>query len=589
MTFSGNIKSSATSGRSLKADTLVLLMLAAWWVLNLLQAAFMDLANDEAYYWYFSKHLDWGYYDHPPMVALLVWLTAWLPGTLGVRLASTLLQPLYLLLFWHLIKPADASRRDALLYVLICFSQPLLQLYGFLALPDAPLLMTTVLFLWAYKRFSANVNVPSALLLGLTVALLGYSKYHGALVVFLVVLSNPKLLLRWQLYLAAAVALLLYAPHLWWQYSHDWVSLRYHLVGRNADSYRINYTLEYLATALVVFNPLWLWHLIKGIRTGQLTDPFRRALFVLFAGFLLFFLVSTLRGSVQPQWILPVAFPVVAFVFHAARRVRYARVVGWVCLALFLAVRVVAVVNPFGFKGELWGQRDIYTAIAQVADGRPVQFMHTYTAPPKYTFYTGGEAYCAPYYFNRHSQWQYDTSDRAFTGREVVVGNFTNWQKNKILLPNGKPFYYSILPDFHPLREVTIAAVEPIDARLPIFTSTKGTDSLGALHVSLAVTNPYPYDIYSTDSLPLRITIFFNEARYTAAGGSCPLTDTLRAGTTTLVECDMRMGRPPVEGTMPSGFCLSRGSNPTDNSQRLPAIVTRSSDYVTITRPAEHE
>ena len=79
------------------------------------------------------------------------------------------------------------------------------------------------------------------------------------------------------------------------------------------------------------------------------------------------------------------------------------------------------------------------------------------------------------------------------------------------------------------------------------------------------------------------------EARYTAAGGGCPLTDTLRAGTTTFVECDLRMGRPPVDGTMPSGFCLSRGSQPTDNSQRLPATVTRSSDYLTITRPADHE
>ena len=153
----------------LKPDTLVLILMAAWWVLNLLQAAFTGLADDESYYWYFSQHLDWGYYDHPPMVALLVALSSWLPGTLGIRFFATLLQPLYLLLFWHLIRPADASRRDAAIYLLLCFSQPLLQLYGFLALPDAPLMMTTVLFLWAYKRLCVKVNVPNALLLGLTV------------------------------------------------------------------------------------------------------------------------------------------------------------------------------------------------------------------------------------------------------------------------------------------------------------------------------------------------------------------------------------------------------------------------------------
>ena len=36
--------------RLLKPDTLVFLALAAWWVLNLLQAAFTGLADDEGYY-----------------------------------------------------------------------------------------------------------------------------------------------------------------------------------------------------------------------------------------------------------------------------------------------------------------------------------------------------------------------------------------------------------------------------------------------------------------------------------------------------------------------------------------------------------
>lgn len=200
--------------RQLKPDTLAFLLLAAWWVFNLLQAAFTGLADDEAYYWYFSRHLDWGYYDHPPMVALLVALSSWLPGLLGIRFFATLLQPLYLLLFWHLIRPADASRRDALLYVLLCFSQPLLQLYGFMAVPDAPLMMFTVMFFWAYRRFCRDNSLVSALLMGMSVALLGYSKYHGVLVVGLALLANPKLFLRGRLYVAGGVAAAFLAPSL---------------------------------------------------------------------------------------------------------------------------------------------------------------------------------------------------------------------------------------------------------------------------------------------------------------------------------------------------------------------------------------
>ena len=565
-------------------DVIVTILLAAWWLLNLVQAACMDLANDEAYYWYFSQHLDWGYYDHPPLVAVLVWLTSWMGGTLGVRFGATLLQPLYLLLFWHLVRPDNPTRRDAWLYVLLCFSQPLLQLYGFLALPDAPLLMSTVLFLWAWRRFCRRGNVADALLLGLTVALLGYSKYHGALVVLLVVLSNPRMLRRWQLWLAAAVALLLYAPHLWWQYTHGWVSFSYHLVGRNADSYRAGFTLEYLALALVVFNPLWLWHCLKGFRQRQADDPFGRALRWLLAGFLLFFLVATLRGPVQPQWLLPAVFPCIALTFSACRQSRYALTAGWVCLALFLAVRVVAVANPFGFKGEMWHQREQYEAIAAVADGRPVVFMHTYTAPPKYTFYTGGEAYCAPYFFNRHSQWQYDTSDRALAGREVMVCNFTNRQPGVLPLDMGggyRQLYYSYVPGYRPTRELSATLAAPLDVRLPLFPECR--DSVAPLPLAFKVYNPYAYDIYSTDSVPIRVSLYFHYGQRQAKSAVCTLADTLRAGDTTLLRCTLRMPRGLPDGTYPMGFAIGRTDlRPSDTGPRYRVSVKNRNRHLTI-------
>src|SRR5690606_27722597 len=43
-----------------------------WFVVNCLQAAFLNLEGDEAYYWQLSKNLDWSYFDHPPMVTVLI-------------------------------------------------------------------------------------------------------------------------------------------------------------------------------------------------------------------------------------------------------------------------------------------------------------------------------------------------------------------------------------------------------------------------------------------------------------------------------------------------------------------------------------
>ena len=44
----------------------------AWLLLNLVQSAATGLIDDEAYYWVYSQFPAWGYFDHPPMVAILI-------------------------------------------------------------------------------------------------------------------------------------------------------------------------------------------------------------------------------------------------------------------------------------------------------------------------------------------------------------------------------------------------------------------------------------------------------------------------------------------------------------------------------------
>src|SRR5438270_526824 len=41
-------------------------------LVHLLFAGLLELGNDEAYYWLYSQHLQWNYFDHPPMVAIWI-------------------------------------------------------------------------------------------------------------------------------------------------------------------------------------------------------------------------------------------------------------------------------------------------------------------------------------------------------------------------------------------------------------------------------------------------------------------------------------------------------------------------------------
>ncbi|MCX5907686.1 MAG: glycosyltransferase family 39 protein, partial [Deltaproteobacteria bacterium] len=57
-------------------------------IFRLFYIQWVELAPDEAYYFTWSRHLQWGYYDHPPMVGFLIRIFTEIagPGEFGVRL-----------------------------------------------------------------------------------------------------------------------------------------------------------------------------------------------------------------------------------------------------------------------------------------------------------------------------------------------------------------------------------------------------------------------------------------------------------------------------------------------------------------------
>lgn len=142
---------------SLGADGLVALWLGVWWVCNLLQAGFSELANDEAYYHMFAENLAWGYFDHPADDRLAgLARRAPFRGRTGRAVflygAATAL-PLYTMAD-NPPRGCRPARRGA-------FCRPLGRDADVAALrlhrrADGPLMMTTALFLLTFKWFSEN-------------------------------------------------------------------------------------------------------------------------------------------------------------------------------------------------------------------------------------------------------------------------------------------------------------------------------------------------------------------------------------------------------------------------------------------------
>jgi 4-amino-4-deoxy-L-arabinose transferase-like glycosyltransferase len=221
-------------------------------LLNLVTALFTELYNDEAYYWAYSRFLDWGYFDHPPVIALLIKIGyAIIPGELGVRLLSLLSVSAGL---WLISKTSQT--KDVKLFVLLMFSVFPFFLFGFTALPDSPMLFSIALFFWTYQQFIKDESWKWTLVLAVVMAFMLYTKYMGVLIILFTLTSNLNLLKRKWFWLASIIGAFLFLPHLYWQYVNDFPSVQYHLVDRSAKAYNYSFTLEYIGAQLFFLWPI---------------------------------------------------------------------------------------------------------------------------------------------------------------------------------------------------------------------------------------------------------------------------------------------------------------------------------------------
>ena len=406
-----------------------LVFYGVWLLLGLIQSGLTELQDDEAYYWAYSQYPDWGYFDHPPMIAFLIKTGyAIFPNELGVRLFPLLLNILSLVIIEKLL-----DKKKFFLFYCIALSMAVVQLVGFMAVPDIPLLFFTALFFWCYKNFIRSPSLLHTLLLGLAVALLFYSKYHAVLIVIFTLLSNIRLLTKYPTYLAGLVALLLFAPHLWWQYQHDWVSFRFHLFENNAHPYKLSFTAEYIGGQLLLAGPVAGIILLPTAFLYKTKNETEKALRYTMLGVFGFFLLSSFRGKVEANWAIPVLVPLFILSHQHLQETTTRFAIGSkkllykllpVTLILVLLARIIMIADIIPVKGvrsRFHAWKEWPAAMKDRTKGLPVVFSNSYQLASKYWFYTGQQTY----------------SQNFYTGR---INNYNFWPIEDSVL--GKPVYF---------------------------------------------------------------------------------------------------------------------------------------------------
>lgn len=224
-----------------------------WWWIGAVAAALV-LAHaaclgsyghfrDELYYVACGRRLAWGYVDHPPLVAVMAWVTERLFGTsvAGLRIIPVLLAGALVFVTAAIARRLGGGAFAQVLAALAVAVVPsYLFIFHILSMNSAEIV------LWAAAMWLLIVALDGTqrwpwVALGVTFGAGLLNKHSmaflaGALA-FGLLLTPARRVLRtpWP-WVAAAIAAVMFAPHLSWQARHGWPTLEF---ARNAQEFKI--------------------------------------------------------------------------------------------------------------------------------------------------------------------------------------------------------------------------------------------------------------------------------------------------------------------------------------------------------------
>jgi hypothetical protein len=440
------------------------LLLAGWLAINLIQSFFTEMHADESYYWLYSKHLAWGFFDHPPMSAFLIFLgDSLFHNELGARLFSVLLTTFTAALIMNELN----EKKDMVFLSIFMLSFPLFHTHiaGFLALPDAPLVCFTLLFFLTYRRFLEEPSWKFSTLLAILAAAMIYSKYHAFLVLGLVVLSNLKLLKSKYFWGILAGAIVLLLPHIIWQIDNHFPTFKYHLSDRSKPV-QLKYFGDNIINQLLVAGPLTgviIFYSLRKFKTNG--NLFRRAIIFTIIGFYSVLLLLSFYNRIEAHWtsaitplLMLAAYPII--VEHPKTKMWFKRLALPIVVVFFLFRFYLAanfIPNVGMLKLAFYNREATSEKIQDMANGYKVAFFSNWASPGMYQFYTGEKAILLAtpgYRYSQFDLWNDEAYGEGDTLFVVIPDRMLN--DHLIELPNGKKVTTAISPDFQSIKKLEL-------------------------------------------------------------------------------------------------------------------------------------
>jgi hypothetical protein len=445
--------------------------LLATLAIKFILAYITPLSGDEAYFVLWAQNLDFGYYDHPPMIGWFLHLMLQLGNSeVILRLPTILNSTLIGFGIYRLLKPLDESKA-ALIAILFLISP--LNVLNILVTTDTPLILFVFLSIASLFKALQTDSLRWYALSGVFFGLAFLSKYFSVLLGLSYLLywifsekSKQKTIGFFLLFMASLPFALI---NIYWNYTHCWDNILFNLYTRNASAqFSPDNVLTFFGIQLYLITPPLIYFLFKkraAFKQHVNHPQFRLFLFVFLVPMAVFTLLS-FKKSVGLHWVLAFYPALYLLLYQLLDRIELIKMLKF--MAAFTSIHLLAVIVITATPLEMWKQKPvIYTGlvfmlepekiIEQIRPYEANNFLlatNSYSPSAEISYYSGSKFFVfgGGGFYARQDDLL--TDFRQFKGRNILI-----LRKSQPVMPEYTPYFERVETKSFDVRGATFYIV----------------------------------------------------------------------------------------------------------------------------------
>jgi 4-amino-4-deoxy-L-arabinose transferase-like glycosyltransferase len=312
------------------------------------------------YYYAWGKHLDWSYFDGPPMIAYFFYISHAIFG--NTFFSINIVGYLCFVAGTYYIYKTGCLLRDkqtGLISALIWIVLPTTTESVFVrVLYDAPLNLFTILTFYHFARYLVQKRILDIYLSAFFIGAMILSKYTSAvslvsLLLYLIFSKQRELFKSIHFYLGCFVLVMMVVPLLYWNANHDWISFTY-LLNFHSQSQGKTTTLRCLMELIVAlginYSIFLLFAIVGGLKyrhdkksSKEPNSILEFNYFVLIIGLIFWFIATLLGGEARAIYLAPLGINIALVAGYCITQYHYGRVFKFV-YPFFLIFSLITIV-----------------------------------------------------------------------------------------------------------------------------------------------------------------------------------------------------------------------------------------------------